>query len=77
LGSLDVQALVCLLNRVLSLQTLDSGRFDRGQKFNTRMSSRILDLRDAFSFGDRDWLGSHAARNPLGRLRGRRNEIIF
>jgi len=30
------------------------------------MSSRILDLRDAFSFGDRDWLGSHAARSPLG-----------
>jgi hypothetical protein len=29
LGSLDVQALVCLLNRVLSLQTLDSGHFDR------------------------------------------------
>ena len=42
MGSLDVQALVSLLNRVLSLQTLDSGRFDRAQKFNTRMSSRIL-----------------------------------
>jgi hypothetical protein len=54
-----VQALVCLLNRVLSLQILDSGRFDRGQKFNT--SPVFFDPRDAFSFGDRDWLGSHAA----------------
>ena len=59
MGSLDVQALVCLLNRVLSLQTL--GASTGGKSLTQECRPVFFDPRDAFSFGDRDWLGSHAA----------------
>jgi len=75
LGSLDVQALVCLLNRVLSLQTLDSGRFDRGQKFNTRMSSRILRPSGCVFVWRPRLARQSRCQKPIRRLRGRRNEI--